>query len=52
MVQERPESTDSGTLQAEDSVKDETADQEEEIQEGTDPTILFSDSNEHTLDFV
>ena len=52
MVQERPESTDSGTLQAEDSVKDETADQEEEIQEGTDPSILFADSNEHTLEFV
>ena len=52
MVQERPESTDSGILQAEDSVKDETADQEEEIQEGTDPSILFADSNEHTLEFV
>ena len=47
MVQERPESTDSGTLlQAEGLVTDETADQEEEIQEGTDPSILFADSNE------
>ena len=53
MVQERPESTDSGTLlQAEGLVTDETADQEEEIQEGTDPSILFADSNEHTLEFV